>query len=412
MKVLIPTMGTRGDVQPYIALAKKLNISGFKAQIATHPCWRSLVEQYDIEFRPIGPDIDIEAEAAAIRKKSKNWLLGAIKTMQFVFKIIEGASEEIKKLCSEADLVIASHSYIGAIEAEAADITFINVTLQPDAIPKKLEEKTFIKSVLDKIIEAVINPLMIGSYNKLRKKHGLDKIKSSEGLMSPYLNIIPISPHVYEFNKYWEDKNKLVGYWFSNEYEKYEPSKELLDFINSGNLPIVIALGAMAFEDGKEEAKLEILIRAINNTGMRAIIQGFNKSLQNYELPSNIIKIGSVPHSWLFNNAYAVIHHGGFGTTASTFKAGVPSIVIPHALDQYFWADKVNKLKVGPVPVKAKELNGKALTGAICSLINDYQSMSYNARLLSEKINSEDGLQKSIDLIKNVLNSMGKDILQ
>jgi UDP:flavonoid glycosyltransferase YjiC (YdhE family) len=403
MRVLIPTMGTRGDVQPYIALAKKLNESGFQATIATHPCWRSLIEQYDIEYKPIGPDINIETEAAEIRKKSKNWILGAIKTMQFVFKIIEGSSMEIKEMCEKCDLVVSTHSYIGAIEAEASSTPFISVTLHPDSIPKKLQEKSAFKYFIDKIVSAAINPLMMRAYNKLRRQHGLKSIKSSEELVSPFLNIIPISTYVYERNQYWEEKNKLAGYWFSSKYEEYATPEDLVDFLNSGSPPIVIALGAMAFEDNKEESKLKILIDAINKTGMRAIIQGFNKSLENFQLPDNIISIGSIPHSWLFKRAFCVIHHGGFGTTASTLMAGVPSIIIPHALDQYFWANKLYELDVAVKPLKAKELCERNLVDSINSIIKDYSLLTHNAKGLSDKINSEDGLEYTVDLIKEVL---------
>lgn len=403
MKVLIPTMGTRGDIQPYIALAKKLKDSGYEAIIATHPCWEELINHYGVGFYPIGPNIDIEHEAAIIRGKSKLWLIGAIKTMKFMFKIIEKSSLEIKELCKKVDFVIASHSQIGAAEAEASGMPYISVTLQPDVIPKKKEEKELFETLATKLATTFISPFMVGPYNKLRRNLGLNKVKTFDDLLSPILNVIPISPEVYPENRLWEDKNKVVGYWFSDEYEEYEPSERLVNFLKKGIPPIVITLGAMGFESSEEKTKLDILVKSINNTEMRAIIQGFTKTLEGYPLPDNILSVESIPHSWLFRQAYCVIHHGGFGTTASAIKAGVPSIVIPHVLDQYFWANRVYELGIGVKPVTAKDLNEKNLTEAITILKNNYIEVSSSVKVLGEKVSEEDGLAITVKLIEDIL---------
>lgn len=403
MKILIPTMGTRGDIQPYIALSRKLMNSGFEVIIATHPCWKGLIESYNVKFIALGLDIDIEYETAYIRGKSKNWIIGMIRTMRFVFKIIEKSTFEIKELCSDVDLVIASHSNIGVIEAEASGVPFISVTLQPDVIPKKLEKKSKIKVGLDKLIGALINPLMVGPYNKLRKIHGLKKISSFDQLLSPLLNIVPISPLICPPNNFWEEKNKVVGYWFVDVSINYTPDDLLRNFIKSGPPPIIISLGAMGFEIKEEKRKLDILINSINKTKMRAIIQGFNKTLENYELGENIIAIGNVPHTWLFKYGYCIIHHGGMSTTATAIYSGVPSIVIPHITDQYFWANRVYELKVGPKSIPSKDLSEDTLVNAINVVKNNYEQYSNSAKVLSEKIKVENGLDNAVELIKLVL---------
>jgi sterol 3beta-glucosyltransferase len=403
MKVLIPTMGTRGDIQPYIALAKGLNNAGFNTTIATHPCWGALIRKYHIEFAAIGPDIDIEYEASVIRGSSKNWMLGAIRTMKFMFRIIENSSMEIKELCKGVDLVVASHSQIGAAEAEASGIPYISVTLQPDVIPKKMGQLSLVKSLMNKTLGTIISPFMVGPYNKLRQKQGLKKVKTFDELLSPYLNVIPISPVVYPPSPFWEEKNKVVGYWLADEYENYEPENSLISFLQSGPPPIIIALGAMSFESKEEKYKLDILVNAINNTGMRAIIQGFNKTLEGYSLPGNIISVGSVPHSWLFQQAYAVIHHGGFGTTASVIRAGVPSIVIPHVLDQYFWAQRVYDLRVGPKSISSKDLTVEKLTAVINELKENYKEYKSNVDVLSKNMKAENGITKIVELITEIL---------
>lgn len=402
MKVLIPTMGSRGDIQPYIALAKELNKNGFKSIIASHPCWQELVEDYNIAFSAIGPDIDIEYESSYIRGNARHWLIGVIRTMKFMMKIIEKSSKEIKLLCNDVDLVISSHSHIGAAEAEAINVPYISVTLQPDIIPEKLKNRTFIEESVKKAIGVLVNPFMVRPYNKIRTNLGLQKVKTFYDLVSPYLNLIPINSVVYPPDKYWEKKNKVVGYWLLEEDEEYQPSDLLKNFIEAGKPPIIISLGAMGFEAEEEKKKLDIFINSINKTDMRAIIQGFNKTLQNYSLPENVISIGNVPHSWLFQQAYCVIHHGGFSTTATVLKAGVPSIVIPHVLDQNLWAQKVYELKAGAKPLKSKKISQQLLIERIRYIKKNYKDVYENLKVISRKINNEQGLQKAVKLIKTV----------
>ncbi|MBU5483399.1 glycosyltransferase [Clostridium sp. MSJ-11] len=403
MKVLIPTMGTRGDVQPYIALATRLNASGYEVTIATHPCWKDLIENYNINFVPIGPDVDIEYETAKIRGNSKNWMLGFIRTMKFVFKIIEESTFEIKKLCLNADLVVASHSNIGATEAEASGIPFISVTLQPDIIPKKLGNKSKVKAFLNSIVGTFVNPFMVRPYNKLRKVHGLKKISSFDELLSPILNIVPISPLVYPSNEFWEGKNKIVGYWFLDEVKEFCPSEELSNFLKSGPAPIIISLGAMGFESEEEKAKLDILVNSVNEVKMRAIIQGFNKTLESYKLEENILAVGSIPHTWLFKYGYCIIHHGGMSTTATAILSGVPAIVIPHITDQFYWAKRVYELNLGPKPIPSKDLSKDILVNAINSVKNNYEQFSNSSIQLANKLQTENGLDKTVELISNIL---------
>ena len=174
---------------------------------------------------------------------------------------------------------------------------------------------------------------MAKPYNKIRKVYELPRIKSSDEIISGKLDLIPISQYVKERNPYWESKHILTGYWYEEDSD-YVPQPELVDFLEKGEKPIILALGAMSFESDSEIEKLDMFISAFQKTGKRAIIQGFQKTLKNYVLPKDMIACGSVPHSWLFRQGYAVIHHCGFGTASAAMIYGIPSIPVPHVLDQ------------------------------------------------------------------------------
>ncbi len=397
-KIAMFTMGTRGDVQPYIYLSKGLMREGYEVVLGTHPCWRSLVEDAGIHFEPVGPDIDIEKETTIIRGRSKNALMSMIKTMNFIMKIIEGSSKEVYEICKGKDLVIVTHSQMGAVEAGILGIPKVNVTLQTEMIGEKLRKQKF----GERLIGGFIAKQAAKPTNKIRKLYGLKPVKSADEEMSDKLNLIPISKYVVDRNPYWEDKNKLTGYWYDEE-EDYTPDEKLKTFIESGEKPIVLALGAMSFETGSDRKKLDMFVNAFQKTGQRAIIQGFQKTLEDYELPGSMIHAGSVPHSWLFRQAKCVIHHCGFGTTASTMIYGVPSIPVPHVLDQLGFAMQLENKGVATNHIKAKDLSEQKIIEAIKEMNSAYADKKKNAESISAKIASENGVNEAVRLISSVL---------
>lgn len=397
-KIAMFTMGTRGDVQPYIFLSKQLIKEGFDIILGSHPCWRQLIEESGIKFEPIGPDIDIEKEAAIIRGKNSNPVISMLKTMNFVFKIIQNSSEEIYEVCKGKDLIIISHSQMGAVEARVLGIPIVNVTLQKEMIAESLKPKTF----KDKLLGGMIAKQVAKPYNKIRKKYGLKPVKSADEIMSKELNLIPISKYVLERNPYWEDKNVLTGYWYDDELD-YVPADNLVEFMNQGEAPVVLALGAMSFEDKSEKDKLDMFVNAFKKTGCRAIIQGFQKTLMDYELPETMFACGSIPHSWLFEHSKFVIHHCGFGTSAATMIYGIPSIPVPHVLDQLGFAIQLNDINVATKPIKSKDLSEQTIISAIEEMKCTYDEKKKNAMAISEKIKSENGVAEAVRLIEKVM---------
>ena len=392
-KIVMFTMGTRGDVQPYIYLARALNKAGYEATIGSHPCWKGLIENAGISFLPIGPDIDIEKEAAIIRGKNSNPIVSMLKTMNFVFKIIQNSTDEIYEACKGKDLVVVSHSQMGATEAEVLEIPTVNVTLQTEMIAEKLKRQKW----MDKLVGNLIGAQMAKPYNKIRKVYGLPKLKSADEIISKKLDMIPISKYVKERNPYWESQHILTGYWY--EEEEYIPEKRMTDFLESGEKPIILALGAMSFEDKEERERFEMFVNAFKATGKRAVIQGFQKTLQNYALPASMIACGSVPHSWLFKQGYCVIHHCGFGTASASMIYGIPSIPVPHVLDQMGFAMQLEKNGVSVKPIQAKELSKERIIEAIMEMQQTYDEKKKNVEEISKKLQEERGLEKAVELI-------------
>lgn len=414
-KIAMFTMGTRGDVQPYIYLAQELIQNDCEVTLGSHPCWRNLVEATGVNFIPIGPDIDIEKEAAIIRGKNKNPMLSMLKTMNFVFRIIENSSEDVYKACEGKDLIIVSHSQMGATEAEVLGIQTVNVTLQTEMIPETLKEKTFV----DKIVGGLIAKQAAKPFNKIRKIYGLQPVDDMGKIMSARLNLIPISACVKPRNPYWTPQNILTGFWYQDAKE-YEPDEKLRSFLDSGKKPILLALGAMSFEDEAQKAKLDAFIKAFEKCGERAIIQGFQKTLNEYELPETMLAVGAVPHSYLFEKCKMIFHHCGFGTAAATLIYGIPSVPVPHVLDQMGFARILYNLGVACEPLNGHKIKEQDVTVRIQDMNCHYEERLETVRELSTKIRGEHASEcgeadiravvRGCNLwnIKGLIQSMGK----
>ena len=397
MKIAMFTMGTRGDVQPYIYLSRALIKNGHEVTLGSHPCWRKLIEDAGVHFIPIGPDISIEQEAAVIRGKSSNAALGMLKTMNFVFRIIQDSTNDVYEACKGNDLIIVSHSQMGATEAEVLNIPTVNVTLQCEMIAQKNKTQTF----LNKLIGGFIGKQMAKPYNKIRKIYGLKPIKDSDTIISHKLDLIPISKYVVQRSPYWEEHHIMTGYWYEDE-EEFTPSTELQTFLKNGDKPVILALGAMSFEDKAETDKLDMFVKAFDKAGCRAVIQGFQQEMKNYKLPETMIACGSVPHSWLFRQGRFVIHHCGFGTTAASLVYGIPSIPIPHILDQMGFAMQLKDVNVAVEALKAKDLSVQTIYKAIIDMQDSYEEKCRSAKKIAQIINTEGGVSEAVSLIEEV----------
>lgn len=397
MKIIIPTIGTRGDIQPYIALAIGLQNAGHSVILATHPCMRSLVESYNVEFAPMGPDIDIGYETAVIRGRSPHWMIGFMRVMKFSFSMLEKSHADLLKLCRGVDLVIVSHTAAGSIEADQLNLPTVSVTLLPQAIPANDPKATVISRGFMKIAGAGMGLVMTRPLNQIRKQVGVPPM-GANGITSSTLNLIPLSSHIIPSNSLWEARHKMTGYWFAPSPENWTPPAELENFLRNGEPPVVISLGAMALSGDDALEAAQISLAAVQQAGVRAIIQGWDEPMKNIALPDSVFHAGSVPHDWLLPRASGLVHHGGFGTTAAGFRAGIPSLVIPHIIDQFIWGQKVAELGVGPQPISRAKLNVGAMSGALIQMQSP--EMKTKAAGLGEIIRQENGVNLAIELIE------------
>jgi len=189
-----------------------------------------------------------------------------------------------------------------------------------------------------------------------------------------------------------------VGYWFAEELRTWEPPADLLTFLEAGEPPLVVSLGAMSLGD-REAKSSTLFVSAIQRAGLRAIIQGWEEELKQMALPPTICAAGSLPHGWLLSRCAGMVHHGGFGTTAAGLRAGIPALVIPHIVDQFFWGQRVHELSAGPEPIRRPELDAERLVEALKE-ITENRELQASASRLGEQIRAQNGIDEAVRLIE------------
>jgi len=401
MKILIPTIGTRGDVQPFIALSQGLMRSGHSVTLATHPVMQSLVESHGVVFRPIGPDIDLAYEVAVIRKRARNSIVGLISAMRFGFDMLVRSHEDILTLGRDVDLIVVPTSLaVGKNEAELLNLPYLSVTLMPWAIPWDDPNRPLLKRIAYGVIDKLVALITTLPLNRIRRRQGLPPV-GKEGFGSPFLNLVPVSPAVFQQNPLWESRHHVVGYWFADKPSSWQPVSDLRAFLESGDPPILVSLGAASLGEDDAFENAHLFVEAVNQAGVRAIIQGWDVGMKQLKLPETILPASSLPHDWLLPQCTGIVHHGGFGTTSAGLRAGIPHLIIPSIADQFYWGQRIHQLGVGLPFIPRQKLSGENLTATLQELVRS-TTLREKASDLGAQIRAEQGIDTAVNLIEDV----------
>ncbi|GAA0742031.1 glycosyltransferase [Clostridium oceanicum] len=407
--------GSRGDIQPYVALALEIKKQGGKVRVVTGKSFKDYVESYGVDFLPLSADyksIDLDPKFIEDAQSSDNPL-----KMLLVFnkmkKYASFVTEEMYDLCDGSDVIVYHPGCtIGYFVAENMGIP--SVLASPFPMHRTKERASVVTYGRFKLPNKLTYKLLQGMLWMISKTNVVSFFKKKFGELpkgfgcpfervdEKHPSIISCSNHVFSRPSDWNTNIYQSGYWFLNENKEYNPDKKLKDFLDKGEKPIYFGFGSV-FNEKQKYHVFNIIKKALDNSGKRGIISGMG----NFEnLPDNIITIGSVPHTWLFKKVAAVCHHGGAGTTAAGFSAGVPSIIVPFSNDQFAWAHRSYELGVGSESISRKKLTESALTKAIKYALSE--EVKVNAKNLSEKMANENGLMDCTRIIIDLDKGKGK----
>jgi UDP:flavonoid glycosyltransferase YjiC (YdhE family) len=198
----------------------------------------------------------------------------------------------------------------------------------------------------------------------------------------------------------WGEHSHVTGYWFLDHPLDWQPPADLVGFLESGPPPIYVGLGGIASRNPEKTSR--IVLDALRQSGQRGVIAACGGGLSQSDLPDEVFVTEAIPHDWLFPRMAAVVHHGGAGTTGAGLRAGVPSILVPVANDQPFWARRVKALGAGPAPIPRRRLSADRLAQAIRVAVTD-ESIRKRAAELGETIRAEDGVAIAVGVINQTL---------
>lgn len=396
MKVALTTIGSRGDIQPYIALGKALQSHGHDITIVTHPWAADLLQSYSLKHIPVGRDVDIHVTAKRFVENSTGNIKGLLFALNFIFIQLRECHPDILKVLKNFDLIIG-HGIVGSSEADMLKKPFVSVSIETMGLQKEYwKSKNLIKE-LGLYAGDKLKEILFGRpYKKFRKEIGAPSINTKKDY--PHLTLIPISCQIQKPNPYWKPITEITGFFLADNPDSYAPPKELTEFIQSGEKPLFISFGSM-FHAPEQTLKLyQIVVEAVRQSGSRAILLMADLDTGKIIIPENIFPVKKIPYRWLLQHVSLVIHHFGFGTTAEVLHAGLPSIPIPHIFDQSIRANHIYKLGLTYKPLQLKSLTSQKLAEAIKRVKANTYLIS-NCRETGQQISKENGLAKAVELI-------------
>lgn len=421
MNILILTYGTRGDVQPYIALAKEMQHSGHRVTLAASVRFQGFVEKHEIDYAYMNDDllsvIDTDAGKDLLEKSSS--IFGMIRQGIRVSKQIKPAQRALLAESWEAaqntrpDFILFHPKAGGAPHiAEKLGIGCALVTPIPMFVPtRKTSFPVFPDLKLGEwynratyyLVRTITNRIWNGYIKDFRETLGLPPLRKYDFLKTASGEDIPVihahSEAVVPRPSDWPESAQVAGYFFLDEEERWTPPQDLQDFLNRGTPPVYVGFGSMAGRN--PEYLAEIVLEALQKADLRGIIATGWGGLETADLPDTVFKITSAPHSWLFPKMAAVVHHGGAGTTAAGLRAGKPSVITPFFGDQPFWGKRVYDLGAGPKPIMRKKLNADSLADAMSQAATD-RMMIDRAVKIGETIRKENGVKTAVALIEKL----------
>ena len=416
MTITILATGTRGDVQPYIALGVALKKAGQTVRVVTFRNFEHFVTGYGLEFAPVQGDIakivsSVELQHAGQADNPFKILLSFKKLQSLVFAL----QRDLFDACKGSDAVVYHPgTAIGYFIAKHLGVPSILATPFPmtptRAYPALIFYNAprlgpFFNLASHKIFEQIM--WMGGAPVKQFWKQEFGHAPA--GFTSPYAKqttrslptVTSCSNYVFPKPNDWPEHVYNTGYWFLDEEPGWTPPEDLLRFLEQGAPPVYVGFGSMS-NPALAEQTTRLVIEALRQAGQRGVLAtGWAGMSKTDSLPENIFMLESAPHSWLFPRMAAVVHHGGAGTTAAGLSAGVPSVVIPFSNDQFAWGRRVFELGVGSKPIPRKNLSVEKLANAIQFALS--KEVREAAKNLGTNIQSEDGAVTAANVILTAL---------
>jgi UDP:flavonoid glycosyltransferase YjiC (YdhE family) len=402
MRVVLATFGSRGDVQPMLALSLALKETGHDILLAAPPEKAGWAEQMGCPFTPLGSDVTAFLDGM----ENAYSLSAAIRFIRFLRIEVVSQFDVFPSIIAGADLVVGS-SLVFALSsvAESLGIAYRYIAFTPQILPSGFHPSPVFKHqglpqcynrMTWRASEILDGFNMTKLVNEQRSAIGLGPVQGAWQSMMGSRIIVASDRVISEVPQDVTLPYTQTGYMHLHQPDQHLP--ELEAFLDTGPPPVYAGFGSMPKHD--QAKTVPLIVQAARNAGTLAVIAKFWDEPSEFSDAEDVFFIKGYPHLKLFPRMAAVIHHGGAGTTASSAISGVPQIIVPHALDQFYWGNQVFRSNLGPRPLWRSRLTIKRLTTAIQEcLTNDL--IRQKAQAAADTIRQQDSVEMTVgELLK------------
>jgi len=349
MRVLLSTIGSRGDLQPLVALALELRAQRHESRLCAPPDFRELVESHGLAFVPVGPAV---RNAGVLRPAAGKPSPEAVRHL--MRDTIAGQFAALGEAAVGCDVIVASTAlqYAANSIAEQKGIPYFFAAYAPTVLPSPhhappplpgplpMQGADDNRALWDQQAQRW-NELFGPALNEQRAAAGLEPVTDVRSYMFTNRPLLAADPILAP----WPTPSDLqviqTGAWIQRDERPL--STELEAFLQAGEPPIYFGFGSTHTAQENSRA----MIQAARALGHRAIVSSGWADLTLMDDERDCLAISEVNVQTLFPRVAAVVHHGGAGTTTAAARAGAPQIVVPHKYDQYYFADRINQLGLG-----------------------------------------------------------------
>ncbi len=402
--------GTRGDINPLVELGEEMIRRGHQFRILTSEAFRQLAESKGVQFFKLDTDADhVMKYLVTDYRTSLDFARGMFRLKKENPAFMEQTLDAIKG----SDLVMygtcaafARHAaeYLG-IPCARVFYSPMDPTRQYSLYTDGYDSEKVLKSY--GMLPTGMNLMTMIALNKWRIAAGLPKWKTNSTYTElngrKVLTFYPTSPQLMPPDPAWGGHIHVTGYWYHPEESSadYQEPDDLKAFLSRGEKPIFAAFGKA---ESPELAKLQFLmLEALKQSGIRAVVQAFQIPEKERVNTDQLYFTGAVPYPYIFEKVRAVVHHGGNTTNGMGLRAGLPTLIIALALDQYFYGRMDHKLNLGPKPlyIRKRLCTVTEIREALADLISGKYDAS--ARMISERIKKENGVAEAADAIEQYI---------
>ena len=416
MRLIIPAIGTRGDVQPLVLLGGGLRRAGHEVRIATHGRFRSSVLEEGLDFEPLpgDPESMFDSPAWSGLRVSRWNPLPHVRAIHEGLGMLVGQvqPDELLHAWGDAEGVVFGPTttfahfvaeQLGIPSVLAANAPAVATAAFPHPVVAPRLRLGGAASYLSWVVgerlqkQTFREPLR----PRERRRLGLPALpfrgSATSGGWPPFPVVHNFSAAVVPRPRDWPPHVHVTGWWLPAASEQPLPD-DVQQFLRAGPPPVYAGFGSMRVLD--PDAVAATLLAALERSGDRAIVSGLDAAALRAR-PERVLLVGDLEHRALFPRLKGVVHHGGSGTVASGLAAGRPTVVVPFVFDQFFWGRRVAAVGAGPALIPFERLTAERLAAALTRL--DAAETRAAAAAVGKRIRAEDGVGEAVRAVEGAL---------